>query len=163
MYKYLLEYNYLSASLYIFCNLFHLFCISIALPNINNIEISRETCLAVSGRISWTTDSTSPSVSYDVLLRLGDDTKIMDNTMNTFFQFTGLMPGRSYTATVVSVSDIGIGFTSMNTFYIPTEQDAILSGMCILIKYMQMLLSFTYIRMYIYVCVHMYVRMLLGF
>ena len=52
--------------------------------------------------------------------------------MNTFFEFTDLlMPGRNYTAMIVSVSDIGIGFPSVSTFYIPTEQDATLSGMCV--------------------------------
>ena len=51
--------------------------------------------------------------------------------MNTSFEFTGLMPGRNYTTTIVSVSEIGIGFPSMSTFYIPTEQDATLSGMCV--------------------------------
>ena len=51
--------------------------------------------------------------------------------MNTFFEFTGLMPGRNYTATIVSVSKMGIGFPSMSIFYIPTEQDATLSGTCV--------------------------------
>ena len=100
----------------------------IGLPNISNIEVSRETCLAVSGRISWTASSTSSPVSYNVTLRSGDDIEVMDNTMNTSFEFTGLMPGRSYTATIVSISEIGIGIPNMSTFYIPTEQDATLSG-----------------------------------
>ena len=87
--------------------------------------------MAVSGRISWTASSTSSPVSYDVTLRSSDNTEVMDNTMNTFFEFNGLMPGRSYTATIVSVSEIGIGFPNMSTFYIPPEQDATLSGMYI--------------------------------
>ena len=102
---------------------------NIGLPNISNIEVSRETCLAVSGRISWTASPTSSPVSYNVTLRSGGDVKVMDNTMNTSFEFTGLMPGRSYTATIVSGSEIEIGFPNMSTFYIPTEQDATLSGM----------------------------------
>ena len=113
-----------------FCNSLYLFCASIGLPTISNIEVSRQTCLAVSGRISWTTSSTSSPVSYNVTLRSGDD-EVMGNTTNTFFEFTGLMPGRSYTTTIVSVSDIGIGFPSMSIFYIPTEQDATLSGTCV--------------------------------
>ena len=100
----------------------------IGLPNISNIEVSRESCLAVSGRISWTTDSTSYPVAYNVTLRSGGDIKLMDNTMNASFEFTGLMSGRNYIATIVSVGEIGIGFPNMSTFYIPTEQDATLSG-----------------------------------
>ena len=84
--------------------------------------------MAVSGRISWTASSTSYPVSYNVTLRSGDDIEVMDNTMNTSFEFTGLIPGRSYTATIVSVSEIGIGIPNMSTFYIPTEQDATLRG-----------------------------------
>ena len=93
--------------------------------------MSRETCLGVSGSISWTTSSTSSPVSYNVTLRSFDEA-VMSSTMNTFFELTDLlMPGRNYTAMIVSVSDIGIGFPSMSTFYIPIEQDAILSGMCV--------------------------------
>ena len=49
--------------------------------------------------------------------------------MSTSFEFSELMPSRSYTVTIVSVSEIGIGIPNMSTFYIPTEQDATLSGM----------------------------------
>ena len=103
----------------------------IGLPNISNVEVSRETCLEDSGSISWSTSFTLPSVSYNVTLRSGDEIEMMSNTVNTFFEFTGLMPGREYTVTIVSVSEIGNGFPSMSTFFIPTEQDATLSGMYI--------------------------------
>ena len=86
--------------------------------------------MAVSGNISWTTDSTSSPVSYNVTLRSSDEI-VMSSTMSTFFEFTDHIPGRNYTATIISVSEIGIGFPSMSTFYIPTKQDATLSGMCV--------------------------------
>ena len=104
---------------------------SIGLPNISNIEVSTGTCLVGSGSISWTTSSTSSPVSYNVTLRSSHETVVTSSTMNTSFEFTDLMPGRNYTATLVSVSEIGIGFPSMSTFYLLTEQDATLSGMCV--------------------------------
>ena len=87
--------------------------------------------MAISGSISWTTGSTSSPVSYNVALRSSDVIVVMSSTMNASYEFTGLTPGRNYTATVVSVSEIGIGFPGMSTFYIPTEKDATLSGMCV--------------------------------
>ena len=53
----------------------------------------------------------------------------MNNTMNTYVNFTGLLPGRNYTATIVSIGEVGIGYPNMNTFYVPTKQDATLIGM----------------------------------
>ena len=53
----------------------------------------------------------------------------MNNTMNTYVNFTGLLPGRNYTATIVSIGEVGIGYSNMNTFYVPTKQDATLIGM----------------------------------
>ena len=67
-------------------------------------------------------------MSYITTLISDDEIIVMDNTTNTFFEFTRLMPGRNYTATIVSVGEVGIGFPNMSTFYIPTEQDATLSG-----------------------------------
>ena len=80
--------------------------------------------------------------------------------MNTSFEFTGLMPGKSYTATIVSVSGIGIGFPSISTFYIPTEQDATLSGMYVSNRvHANVHTPYVYVR----TCIHMYVHVLLGF
>ena len=103
-------------------------CVLIGLPNISNIEVSREKYFTVSGSISWSTGSNSSPVSYNVTLRSSNEIVVTSSTMNTFFEFTDLTPGRNYTATIVSVSDIGIGFLSMSTFYIPTQKNAQLSG-----------------------------------
>ena len=84
--------------------------------------------MTVSGSISWS-GSTSSLVSYNVTLRSSDGFEVINVAMNTLFEFTGLMPGISYTATIVSVSEKGNGILNMITFYIPTEGDATLSGM----------------------------------
>ena len=121
--------------------------------------MERETCLAVSGSISWTTNSPSFPVSYDVAFRSCDEIIVMSNTMNSSFEFTDLMPGRNYTIIVVSVSDIGIGFPEVRTFYIPTEQDAMLRGMYILciLEYIPMCLFFTCTNIIcVYTCTYIY-------
>ena len=108
-----------------------------------------------SGSISWTTNSTSsPVSSYSVTLRSGDEIEAVITTMSTSFEFTGLMPGRSYTATIFGVSEIGIGFPSMITFFIPTEQDATLSGtyICIYVRTCKcacVLHAYTYVHTYV--------------
>ena len=119
--------------------------------------MERETCLAVSGSISWTVNSSSFPVSYNVAFRSSDEIIVMSNTMNTFFEFIDLMPGRNYTIIIVSVSDIGIGFPEVRTFYIPTEQDAMLRGMYILciLEYITNV-SILYLHKH-HMCIHMYV------
>ena len=137
------------------CNLLHLFCISIGLPNISDIEVSRRTCLAVSGSISWS-GSTSSLVSYNITLRSSDGFEVINVTMNTLFEFTGLMAAISYTATIVSISEKGNGLPSMITFYIPTEGDATLSGIYVykhvsIIKYIHAVMHLHYICICAYI------------
>ena len=50
------------------------------------------------------------SVSYDVILSYPNGTIIiMTTTIETYYNFTGLMPDTSYTVTVAGRNDAGVG------------------------------------------------------
>jgi len=121
----------------------------VGLPGIRYITVS-DTCLTTSVNISWDQlsistlyrgeisfsnggtifiNSLSP-VSYMITIMSSNEV-IISNTSNTYYIFTGLNKGTSYTVTVHVIDPLGEGVHNMLTFYLPTIEDARLNGMYI--------------------------------
>jgi len=124
------------------------------LPGISGITVSYA-CSTTSVNISWNQLSVSTSylgeitfssgetlfinsllspVSYMITI-ISSNKVIISNTSNTYYIFTGLNKGTSYTVTIHAVNTLGEGVHNMSTFYLPTIEDARLNGMYICMLY----------------------------
>jgi len=80
--------------------------------------------------VSWSPPSSDPvcgPVSYDVLISSTDGV-VMLRTTNTFYNFTGLRPGTSYTVTMVGINIAGVGKSNMITVSTLNVNEAVTSG-----------------------------------
>ena len=82
-------------------------------------------CLSVSA--SWNSVASDPVcgvVSYDVKIISTDGVVVMMNTtIQTSYNFTGLMPNKNYTVTVAGISDAGVGGISTTSVMASVKGD----------------------------------------